>query len=46
MRMRMSQLYYVEKVMMNYSNVDSYIVMENCHKHDCRVCYDGFNDRG
>jgi hypothetical protein len=44
--MCMSQLYYVKKVMINYSYDDSYIIMENCHKHDGRICYDGFNDRG
>jgi hypothetical protein len=23
---------------------DSYIVIENCHKHDANVCYDNFNE--
>jgi hypothetical protein len=36
--------YYVEKVMAIYSYDDSYIVIENCHKHDARVYYDSFND--
>jgi hypothetical protein len=36
--------YYVEKVMMIYSYDNSYIVIENCHKYDARVYYDGSND--
>jgi hypothetical protein len=38
--------YYVEKVMTIYSYNDSYIVIENCHKHDGRPCCDDFNDGG
>jgi hypothetical protein len=37
--------YYLDKVMMICFYDDSYIVIENCHKHDARVCYDSFNDR-
>jgi hypothetical protein len=29
-----------------YSYDESYLVIENCHKHDARVCYDSFNDGG
>jgi hypothetical protein len=36
--------YYVEKIMMIYSYDDSYIVIENCRKHDVKVYYDSFND--
>jgi hypothetical protein len=38
--------YYVEKFITNYSYDDSYIIIENRHKHDARICHDGFNDRG
>jgi hypothetical protein len=38
--------YYVNKVMIIYSYGDSYIVIENCHKHDGGVYYGGFNDVG
>jgi hypothetical protein len=33
-----------KKFMMIYFYHDSYIVIENCHKHDDIVCYDDFND--
>ena len=36
--------YYLEKVMMMCFYDDSYIVIENCNKHDARVRYDSFND--
>jgi hypothetical protein len=29
-----------------YSYDNCYIVIENCHKHDARVCFDKFNDGG
>jgi hypothetical protein len=38
--------YYVKKVVTIYSYDDSYIVIKNCHKHNARVYYDGFNDEG
>jgi hypothetical protein len=38
--------YYVKKIITIYSYDDSYIIIENCHKNNARVCYDGFNDRG
>jgi hypothetical protein len=37
---------YVEKFMTIYFYDNSYIVIENCHKYDARVCYDDFNDEG
>ena len=36
----------VDKDMTIYSYDYSYIVIENCHKHDARVWYDNFNDEG
>jgi hypothetical protein len=38
--------YDVENVMTIYSYDYSNIVIENCHKHDAILYYDGFNDGG
>ena len=36
--------YYVQKVMTIYSYDNYCIVIKNCHKHDAKLYYDGFND--